>query len=119
MPDYLFLAFRLLRMIFEHQMTSLATEAAVYERAVCILFLPLEASTSTCRVHLFHLHKVFKMPDCPQSGQSDTGMNKNADAGPVRYRNKGTPSGFGMLRCRNEMLDAGMPMPAASASTAI
>jgi hypothetical protein len=43
-------------------------------------------------------------------------MNKNADAGPVRYWNKGTQSGIGTLLCRNEMLNAGMPMPAASVS---
>ncbi len=76
---------------------------------------PPEASTSTCRVYFFHLHKVFKMPDCPPSGQSDTVMNKNADAGPVRYWNKGTQSGNGTLLYRIEKLNAGMPMPAASA----
>jgi hypothetical protein len=35
---------------------------------------------------------------------------------PVRYRNKGTQFGTGMLRYRTERLDAGMPMAAASAS---
>jgi hypothetical protein len=35
---------------------------------------------------------------------------------PVRYRNKGTHSGTGMLRYRTEIQDAGMPMPAASTS---
>jgi hypothetical protein len=42
------------------------------------------------------------MPDCPASGQSSTGMNKNSDPEPLRYR--------------TEIPDAGMPMPAASAS---
>jgi hypothetical protein len=54
--------------------------------------------------------------DCPASSQSDTGMNKNVDAGTSRYRNKGTQSGTGMLRYRTEIHDAGMPMPAASTS---
>jgi hypothetical protein len=34
---------------------------------------------------------------------------------PVRYRNKDTQSGSGMLLYRTEMIDAGLPMPAASA----
>jgi hypothetical protein len=34
---------------------------------------------------------------------------------PVRYQNKGTYSGPGMLRFHTEVSDAGMPMPAASA----
>ncbi len=40
------------------------------------------------------------------SDQYGTGMNKNTDAGSSRYRNKGTQSGTGMLRYRNEMLGA-------------
>jgi hypothetical protein len=35
---------------------------------------------------------------------------------PVRYRNKGTQSGTGMLRYRTEIQDAGMPMQVASTS---
>jgi hypothetical protein len=35
---------------------------------------------------------------------------------PARYRNKETQFGTGMLRYRTEMLNAGMQMPAASAS---
>jgi hypothetical protein len=57
------------------------------------------------------------MPDCPASGQSGTGMEKNADArtsperDPVR---KGTQSDTGMLRSRIEMSEPGIPMTAAS-----
>jgi len=57
------------------------------------------------------------MSNCPASNQSGTGMNKNAGARePVRYRDKRTQSGTGMLLYRTEIQDAGMPMPAASAS---
>ncbi len=35
---------------------------------------------------------------------------------PVRYRNKGTQSGIGILRYRTEIMGAGIPMPVASAS---
>ncbi len=34
---------------------------------------------------------------------------------PVRYRNKETQSGIGTLQYRTELMDAGIPMPAASA----
>ncbi len=50
------------------------------------------------------------------SNRSPTGMNKNNDAGSCRYRNKGTQSGTKMLRYRNEMLGAGIPMPGALVS---
>jgi hypothetical protein len=44
-------------------------------------------------------------------------MNKNAGARePVRYRDKRTQSDTGMLLYLTEIQDAGMPMPAASAS---
>ncbi len=49
------------------------------------------------------------MSDCPASSQSGTEMNRNAYAGPVRDRNKGTP-------VQTEMINARMPMPAASTS---
>ncbi len=42
------------------------------------------------------------MSDCPACSQFGTGMNKNSDAEPVRYR--------------TEIQDAGMSMPAASNS---
>ncbi len=54
------------------------------------------------------------MPDCPASGQSGTGMNKNTEPETVRYRNKGTRPGTGMLQYRTEVPGAGMPIPAAS-----
>jgi hypothetical protein len=43
-------------------------------------------------------------------------MKRSADAEQVRYRNKETQSGTGMLQYRTGMLNAGMKMPAASAS---
>ncbi len=47
-----------------------------------------------------------------QSSQSGTGMNKKIPMPePVRYRNKATQSGTGILRYRTEIQDAGMPMP--------
>jgi hypothetical protein len=54
-----------------------------------------------------------EMPDCTASGQSGTGMNKNADAGSCPVPEKGIQSGTGMLRYRTEMLDDGIPTPAA------
>jgi hypothetical protein len=39
------------------------------------------------------------------SDRSPTGMNKNTDAGSSRYRNKGTQSGTGILRYRNELFE--------------
>jgi hypothetical protein len=56
------------------------------------------------------------MLDCPASNQSGTGINKNADAGTSPVQDKRTHSGTGMLCYRTEIQDAGMPMPAASAS---
>jgi hypothetical protein len=40
-------------------------------------------------------------------------MNKKPMPEADRYRNKGIQSGTGMLRYRTEMLDNGIPMPAA------
>ncbi len=52
------------------------------------------------------------MPDCPPFGQSDNRMNKNADAGPVRYWNMGPSpvtecSGTGMRCWMPECCNAG------------
>ncbi len=49
------------------------------------------------------------------SGQSGTEMKRNADAGTSPDRNKETQSGTGILHNRAEMMNAGIPMPAASA----
>ncbi len=52
------------------------------------------------------------MSDCPASSQSGTRTIKNSLCRkPVRYRNRGTQSGTGVLRYRTEIQDAGMPMP--------
>jgi hypothetical protein len=56
------------------------------------------------------------MSDCPASNQSGTGMTKTPMPEPVRYRDKRIQSGTGMLLYRTKIHDAGMPMPAASAS---
>jgi hypothetical protein len=45
------------------------------------------------------------------SGQSGTGMYKNTDAGSSPVPEQGNP-----VRYQNEMLGAGIPMPAASVS---
>ncbi len=47
------------------------------------------------------------MPDCPASGQSGTGMNKDANAGTSPVPDKGNHSGTGILRYRTEMSDVG------------
>jgi hypothetical protein len=49
---------------------------------------------------------------CPASSQSGTVMNKNSVAEAVRYRNKGTQSGTGMLRYQTEIQDAGIDLNA-------
>jgi hypothetical protein len=46
------------------------------------------------------------MPVCPASGQSSAVMNKMPMPEPVRYRNKGTQSGAGILRYWTEIPDA-------------
>jgi hypothetical protein len=59
----------------------------------------------------------YQIANCPASGQSGTEMNKNAEARTSSVPEKGDPqSGTRMLRYWNERPDAGMPMPAASAS---
>jgi hypothetical protein len=101
-------------LIFEHQMASLALEAAVYKRAGCIPFHHLKLGRARAGLIPSTFIKSLKCRTVHHPVSSDTGMLKNADAGPVRYWNKRTQSGIGMSR--NEMLNAGMPMPAASVS---
>jgi hypothetical protein len=55
------------------------------------------------------------MPDCKASGKSGIGMKINANGGTNPYRNKETQSGTGTLRYRTDVMDAGIPMPLASA----
>jgi hypothetical protein len=55
-------------------------------------------------------------PDCPASDHSGTGMKQNVNAGTRPVWNKETQSGTGMLQYRTKLLNAGMPMPATSAS---
>jgi hypothetical protein len=59
------------------------------------------------------------LSDCPASSQSGTGKNKNTDAGTIRYQNKGTQYGTGILWYWTKIQDAGMPMPAASTTMAM
>ncbi len=49
------------------------------------------------------------------TGQSGTGMKNSADAADCT-KIRGPSFGTGILRYRTEMLDAGIPMPAASTS---
>jgi hypothetical protein len=65
-------------------------------------------------VSFSNIHTMFLnagMPGCTASGQSGTGMNKNANSGSSLVPEKGTQPGNGMLRYRTEKLGAGTPMP--------
>jgi hypothetical protein len=53
-----------------------------------------------------------RMPDCPASDQSGTGLKKLTLQGIVRYRTKPRQSGIFLVRYRTEIIDAEMPMPA-------
>ena len=66
----------------------------------------------------FHLSTVFYAvtPDCSASDHSSTGMKKNADAGTGQVPELGNPIRYQNLWYRTEILNAGMPMPAALAS---
>jgi hypothetical protein len=48
------------------------------------------------------------MPDWSESSQSGTGMKKNSDAGTILVPKNEDP-----VRYQTEMIDAGIPMPAA------
>ncbi len=57
------------------------------------------------------------MSDCPASGQSGTGMNKNADTGTSPVPESGDTVLYRReLRYRTEIQDAGMPMTEAVTS---
>jgi hypothetical protein len=57
--------------------------------------------------------KIFRkpVPDCPASVSLVSEWKEVLMLEPVRYRNKETQSGTGMLRYLTEMMNAGMPMP--------
>ncbi len=52
------------------------------------------------------------MPDYLASGRSGTGMKKLTMPEQVWYRTKLMQSGIFLVRYRNKIMDAGMPMPA-------
>jgi hypothetical protein len=53
-----------------------------------------------------------RMPDCPASDQSGTGIKKKLMMpGQVRYRTKPRQSGIFSVQYRTEIIDARMPMP--------
>jgi hypothetical protein len=56
------------------------------------------------------------MLDCPEPGQSATGMKKMPMSEQVRYWNKETDFGIRILRYWIEIMNAKMPMPEAPAS---
>jgi hypothetical protein len=67
----------------------------------------------------FHPRKVFIMPECRTVRHPVSPVHKWTRLPvleAVRYRDKGTQSGTGMLRYMTEIHDAGMPMPSESAS---
>jgi hypothetical protein len=53
-----------------------------------------------------------RMPDCPASDQSGTGIKKLTMPGQVQYQTKPRQSGIFLVRYRTEIIDAGLPMPA-------
>ncbi len=99
-------------------------ESKKYERAVCRVYaftlpgvwtyrptgcVPFYASNKDVQgVPLFKWrtvrHPVIPLPEWTKIPMPE----------PVRYRNKGTQSGTGMLRYRTEIQDAGMPMASTS-----
>jgi hypothetical protein len=52
------------------------------------------------------------MPDCPASCQYDTGLEKTNDAGTSPVPEWSDVVRHFLVRYRNEMMDAGMPMTA-------
>jgi hypothetical protein len=52
------------------------------------------------------------MPDYPACGRSGTGMKKIMMPEQIRYRTKPMQSGIFLVRYRNKIMDAGIPMPA-------
>ncbi len=58
---------------------------------------------NTCNI-FYKKYNLFKMPDCPASGQSNTGITK-ADDG-TSLGPDSSQSGIGMLRYRTEMSKA-------------
>jgi hypothetical protein len=63
-------------------------------------------------VRLYTLVQFLKMPDCPASNESDTGMKKNSDAGTSPVPQLGDPVRHGnVFRYRIQTSDTVMPMP--------
>ncbi len=92
-------------MIFDCHVARITPSAAVYGRAGCITFHYLQFGR-TLGIPFTTTNNSFLhagMSDCPAPSQCGTGMNKYLMPEPVRYRNKGTQSGTGMLRYRTEI----------------
>ncbi len=53
-----------------------------------------------------------RMPDCPASDQSRTGIEKLMMPGMVRYQTKPRQSGMFLVCYRTKIIDAGLPIPA-------
>ncbi len=114
-------AFRYLHMIFQYRLARITPSAAVYGRAGCIPFDQQQYGRAGC-IHFRSQQYVQGLPlflnagmsDCPSFIQSGIGTNKMRMPEPVRYQNKGTWSGTGMLRYRTEIQDAGMPAASTS-----